>query len=292
VLVTGARCDTSGRVVNRPGAGDAQVSTAKGTTQRDPDGSGQFSNGYVTYQVDADGSGQAFAGDAGLQVDADGSGQYSDGGLTYQVDSDGSGQYSTGDETYQVDSDGSGQWSIGSVTVQNNGDGTGTYDDGSVVIDVNGDGTGIRDGEPVKVAPMAKFALLGKLPKLQLLRPIGRPCGTLVRIDARLLFDFDRATLRPEGTALVRRLAPALRRVTGAVQVNGHTDAKGSDAYNLDLSQRRAAAVEQALLAAGVTAPLTVHGYGESQPVAPNTVSGKDNPAGRQLNRRVELVIP
>ena len=77
-----------------------------------------------------------------------------------------------------------------------------------------------------------------------------------------------------------------------SIEVDGHTDSKGADAYNLELSQRRAATVAKALQGDGLTAPLTIHGFGETQPVAPNTLKGADNPVGRQLNRRVELVIP
>jgi OOP family OmpA-OmpF porin len=61
---------------------------------------------------------------------------------------------------------------------------------------------------------------------------------------------------------------------------------------NIDLSRQRAAAVVTALSADGLGTPLIARGFGESQPVAPNAVNGKDNPAGRQLNRRVELLIP
>lgn len=74
--------------------------------------------------------------------------------------------------------------------------------------------------------------------------------------------------------------------------MNGHTDSIGNDGYNVDLSARRAQAVADALADRGVGASLAVKGYGESQPVAANTIKGKDNPAGRQLNRRVELVLP
>lgn len=292
LLVTGARCDTAGRVVNRPGAGADDVSTAAGTRQGAADGSGQFSHGDVTHQVFPDGSGQAVAGASVRQVTSDGSGQYQDGAVTYQVNSDGSGQYTAGPETYQVNPDGSGQWSTGAVTVQNEGNGRGTYTAGASRVIVMGDGTGSRDGLPVSVAPMPRIALLGTLPKLQALTALEQPCGTLIRIDAGLLFDFDKATLRPDGAAVVRRVAPALQAVSGAVQVNGHTDTQGSEAYNQDLSDRRAQVVLLALRNAGVTAPLEPHGYGESQPVAPNTRVGKDDPAGRQLNRRVELVFP
>jgi len=71
------------------------------------------------------------------------------------------------------------------------------------------------------------------------------------------------------------------------VVIEGHTDSVGSEAYNLDLSQRRADAVRDFLLQNGVKATqLTTHGYGKASPVASNNTA-----EGRQQNRRVELVI-
>jgi outer membrane protein OmpA-like peptidoglycan-associated protein len=103
-----------------------------------------------------------------------------------------------------------------------------------------------------------------------------------------ILFDFDEAELTPGGELQVARLADALRQMPDRnVLVEGHTDSSGSDAYNLELSQRRATAVEDLLIVQGVdpTRVLT-RGYGEQYPVAAN-----DSAAGRQQNRRVEVVI-
>jgi len=76
------------------------------------------------------------------------------------------------------------------------------------------------------------------------------------------------------------------------IKVEGHTDAKGSDDYNLDLSKRRAESVKQWFESSGIDSSLvTTQGYGETKPVAENTKSGKDNPEGRALNRRVEIVV-
>ncbi|WP_460802557.1 OmpA family protein [Microbacterium sp. GXF6406] len=77
-----------------------------------------------------------------------------------------------------------------------------------------------------------------------------------------------------------------------AATVSGHTDAIGSDDENQTLSEQRAASVVAALEKAGVPSDLTAEGYGESLPVAANEIDGRDNPAGRQLNRRVEIFIP
>jgi OOP family OmpA-OmpF porin len=75
-------------------------------------------------------------------------------------------------------------------------------------------------------------------------------------------------------------------------EVGGHTDSISSEEFNQALSERRANAVVTALQERGVTTALSAQGYGESAPVAPNEVDGHDNPAGRQLNRRVEIFIP
>jgi outer membrane protein OmpA-like peptidoglycan-associated protein len=70
------------------------------------------------------------------------------------------------------------------------------------------------------------------------------------------------------------------------IEVAGHTDSRGSDAYNIKLSQRRAEAVRDYLISKGIAADrLSAKGYGESQPVADNATD-----EGRFKNRRVELV--
>jgi outer membrane protein OmpA-like peptidoglycan-associated protein len=81
-------------------------------------------------------------------------------------------------------------------------------------------------------------------------------------------------------------------RARGTVLVEGHTDAKGSAAYNLRLSEGRARAVHKVLTNLVSKPGLTfqVRGFGESRPVAANTTRvGDDNPKGRALNRRVEV---
>ncbi|WP_088289072.1 OmpA family protein [Kineosporia sp. A_224] len=291
VEVTGARCDAKGAVVNRAGAsGEGQTITDAGVSDIDADGGGQLVGDEVIYDVAADGSGQITAPDAVLAVEADGSGQYT-GEIVYQVEADGSGSV-VGEDSYDVAADGSGRWVGAAGVVENNGDGSGSWigEYGEVVV--NGDGTGTMNDAPITIAPMPKFALLGTLPKLAKLKPVGRPCGTLIRISAGLLFDFDSDAVRPEAQEVLAGVATALGGTTKRVQVDGHTDSKGSDAYNEDLSLRRAQAVVDALTAAGLDAPMTARGFGETRPVAANSTGGKDDPAGRQLNRRVEIVVP
>jgi len=103
-----------------------------------------------------------------------------------------------------------------------------------------------------------------------------------------ILFDVDRAQLTPGGNLEVARLADALQQMPDRnVLIEGHTDSAGSEAYNLDLSQRRAQEVENLLIVQGVDPRrIVTRAYGEDYPVASNATS-----AGRQQNRRVEVVI-
>ena len=103
-----------------------------------------------------------------------------------------------------------------------------------------------------------------------------------------ILFDVDQAQLNPGGELQVARLADVLHQMPERnVLIEGHTDSAGSDAYNDSLSQRRADAVEDLLIIQGIEPTRVVtRGYGERFPVATN-----DTAAGRQQNRRVEIVI-
>jgi outer membrane protein OmpA-like peptidoglycan-associated protein len=103
-----------------------------------------------------------------------------------------------------------------------------------------------------------------------------------------VLFATDRDTLLPGARRLVGRVAQYLNEFPDRpIEVAGHTDSVGSDEYNQGLSERRAESVAELLRDEGVAAErIRARGYGESQPVAPNT-----NLAGRQQNRRVEIVL-
>lgn len=119
--------------------------------------------------------------------------------------------------------------------------------------------------------------------------------GTLVTLPGDILFDFDRADIKPAAEPTLRRLADLVRTSRpAAVVITGHTDAKGSDDYNLALSERRAAAAA-AYLTDGLGldgVEVRVEGRGEREPVAPNTrPDGSDDPSGRQKNRRVEFLL-
>jgi outer membrane protein OmpA-like peptidoglycan-associated protein len=112
-----------------------------------------------------------------------------------------------------------------------------------------------------------------------------------VHISADVLFDFGKAALTDAARRRIADLVPRLRDARGTVQVSGHSDSVGSPSYNLDLSQRRAEAVKAELARAlgGTTLQIEAKGYGETRPIAPNSVGGKDNPSGRAKNRRVDI---
>jgi outer membrane protein OmpA-like peptidoglycan-associated protein len=121
------------------------------------------------------------------------------------------------------------------------------------------------------------------------------PRTTRVTVRNDVLFDFDRAELRPEAAEALGRVAEIIRdRAPRAVRIVGHTDSIGSDAYNQALSERRARSVQEWLAGngGGGLPPMRAEGRGESQPVAENTGSdGRDDPEGRQRNRRVEVLL-
>lgn len=103
-----------------------------------------------------------------------------------------------------------------------------------------------------------------------------------------VLFDTGLATLKPGAYTTIDRLADVLKQAGDRkVVIEGHTDSVGADEYNQALSERRAAAVQTALLERGVRSDqIAALGKGESFPVASN-----DNAGGRQQNRRVEMVF-
>ena len=102
-----------------------------------------------------------------------------------------------------------------------------------------------------------------------------------------VVFETNSADLKPESVPVLEGAVATLKRYPDIqIEVAGHTDSRGSDAYNLDLSSRRAATVLKFLQDGGVANALTSRGYGERQPIASN-----NNDDGRQQNRRVVLRV-
>ena len=114
------------------------------------------------------------------------------------------------------------------------------------------------------------------------------PVAQVVRVELDVKFDFDKAVVKPNSYGDVKNLADFMAQYPATnVEVAGHTDSVGPDAYNQKLSQRRADAVKQVLVKDGVApSRVTAVGYGESRPVADNATE-----AGRAVNRRVEASV-
>ena len=111
---------------------------------------------------------------------------------------------------------------------------------------------------------------------------------TAYDVCSDVLIAFDSARLRPAAKRTLKVIADELEADAGGetIRVEGHTDSRGGDDYNLDLSRRRAEAVRRFLADEGGldAGRILIRGYGETQPAADN---GKDS--GRQKNRRVVL---
>lgn len=110
---------------------------------------------------------------------------------------------------------------------------------------------------------------------------------TEIAVDAKVLFAFDKSALSPSAKEVLAAVAGQIKdRAVGTVSVVGHTDGIGPDAYNLDLSKRRATSVANELkrLIPGLT--VTATGKGKSEPVASNSTE-----TGRAQNRRVVITF-
>ncbi len=116
-----------------------------------------------------------------------------------------------------------------------------------------------------------------------------------MNLSGDVLFDYDKAALKPAAEEALKKVAVVLSQFPERnVAVEGYTDAKGGKSVNLPLSRERATAVKDWLVKNGNVpeANIAAKGFGEDNPVAPNTnADGSDNPAGRALNRRVTIVV-
>ncbi|GAA4225742.1 outer membrane protein OmpA-like peptidoglycan-associated protein [Streptosporangium album] len=116
-----------------------------------------------------------------------------------------------------------------------------------------------------------------------------------VALTSDVLFALDKAVLTPKARQRLRAVAEKIRAESAGdvVNVGGHTDDQGSDAYNRALSLRRAQAVQQVLttLLNGSAVTVRATGYGEAKPKLPNLVEGRPVEENRAKNRRVEIVF-
>lgn len=106
-------------------------------------------------------------------------------------------------------------------------------------------------------------------------------------------YDFNKADLKPESYPALDEVIRMLNTYPNmAIELGAHTDSKGSDTYNMKLSEARAQSVVKYLVEKGISAErLVAKGYGEAMPIAPNEIDGKDNPEGREKNRRTEFKV-
>ncbi len=142
--------------------------------------------------------------------------------------------------------------------------------------------------ENINVPKVAEFSVMEKdviLDKVEI--------GSKIVLN-NIFFDSNKATLRKESGVEIDKLVALLKEYPELViEVSGHTDSKGNDAANLKLSQLRSQAVVNALIKKGIKKEnLVAKGYGETSPIAPNTLpNGKPDLKGMQQNRRVEMKI-
>ena len=262
------------------------------------DGDGEYSDENLTIKRNKDGSGQYINKETGVtfQVDAQGSGQYLDdkNKVSFQIGADGTGVYKdeNNDVTITIDKNNS-TYTKGNITVKNNGDGSGTYidKDKDLLIENDGKGKSIISlkgkTNEVEAKPLEKIE---KFPRLKMVPPIPsvEANSLLITLDSGILFDVDKYDVRPEAEKVLKNLAIVLKEADIKVfEVDGHTDSDAGDKHNQVLSENRANAVKNFLTSQGITAEITIKGYGKTRPIASN-----DTPEGKQKNRRVEIVIP
>ena len=278
--------------------GDGQFTDKDKTVQTDGKGAGQYIDENVTIQRNEDGSGQYINKVTGvtLQVDAQGEGQYLDekNKISFQIGADGTGVYKDEDNNTTITiGKNNSTYTKGNITIENNGDGSGTYNDKDKELLIENDGKGKavitlkEKTTEVEAKPLEKPE---KFPKLKMVPPVPsiEANSLLITLDSGILFDVDKYDVRPEAAEVLKNLATVLKEADiKAFEIDGHTDSDASDEHNQVLSENRANAVKNFLTSQGLTAEITINGYGESRPIATN-----DTPEGKQKNRRVEIIIP
>ena len=295
ITVSPAKCDgnllISGSTVFS-GDGSASTTTGNGVVVNNGDGGGIIREGTVSINYGGDGSGTYVDSDAYIYliVNSDGTGSYRSRTLSISLSDNGGGFYdnSETDEKIYNKGDGSGNYKTPSASIINNGDGSGLYISENLRINNNGDGTALVNGVTITDAPKVEpLPALGKFPPVE-------SCGTVITLEDSILFDFGKSDIRPDAAQTLSTLATVLNNAkVPTAHIYGHTDSVSDEAFNQKLSEDRANAVMNDLSKNGVTATLDATGYGETKPIAPNeNPDGSDNPAGRALNRRVEIYIP
>lgn len=298
VTVTAATCDEYGEYTAGTGSlvaygdGATHYTGPDGEVVNYGDGSGTFTAGGVTVTNYGDGTASYEGNGITIWNYGDGAGYYLDDRNDIWVYGDGSGHSYTPAGDLDNYGDGSGSFTKDGVTIWNYGDGSASYEAPGLSIWNYGDGTGAVNGTRITVDPVPGVQPIGSFPPLDALAP-QTTCGTRISLDSGVLFDIDQWNIRPDAAAALDALATALVDLGAPnLVVEGHTDSVDTDEHNQVLSENRAASVADALRQRGVTSAIETHGYGESRPVAPEVVDGVDSPAGRQANRRVEIIIP
>ena len=261
--------------------GDGEYSDENLTIKRNKDGSGQYTNKVTSVT---------------LQVNAQGEGQYLDekNKISFQIGADGTGVYKdeNNDTTITIGKNNS-TYTQGNITIENNGDGSGTYNDKDKDLLIKNDGKGKAiitlkgKSTEVEAKPLEKPE---KFPKLKMVPPVPsiEANSLLITLDSGILFDVDKYDVRPEAEEVLKNLAIVLKEADiKAFEIDGHTDSDAGDKHNQILSENRANAVKNFLASQGITAEITIKGYGKTRPIASN-----DTPEGKQKNRRVEILIP
>ena len=306
VTVAPASCDTTGSYKHSGNTtfysnGSSYTQSGDLSASNHGDGSGYISEGPIWISYDGKGGGhyQNDDDDITISVYSDGSGYYHSPSVTITRRADGSGSYRNDDTGDHISIDPNGTsyyWNEKTgVRYQNYGDGSGHYaDDTGLYLFNNGDGTASVNGSTtVPADPLPTLQPVGAFPPVVNLAP-SQSCGTAITLDDSVLFDFGESTVRADAADTLAKLAGVLTDAGApTAHVYGHTDSIGDDASNQTLSEQRAKAVVDELKKNGATTTLDWQGFGETQPIAPNTNDdGSDNPAGRQANRRVEIYIP
>ncbi|WYW09323.1 OmpA family protein [Fusobacterium nucleatum] len=278
--------------------GDGKFTDKNKSVQTDGKGAGQYTDENVTIQRNEDGSGQYINKVTGvtLQVDAQGEGKYLDekNKVSFQIGADGTGVYKDEKNNVTVTiNEKNSTYTSGDITIENNGDGSGTYNDKAKNLLIENDGKGKAkitfNGKTTEVdaKPLEKPE---KFSKLKMVPPVPsiEANSLLITLDSGILFDVDKYDVRPEAEEVLKNLAIVLKEADiKAFEIDGYTDSDAGDKHNQILSENRANAVKNFLTSQGITAEITIKGYGKTRPIASN-----DTPEGKQKNRRVEIVIP